>query len=156
MQIDKHSVVTINYTLKDNEGNVIDTSEGNEPLTYLHGVGQLVSGLENALQGKQENDQVSVKIPPDEGYGQRNEELVQSLPRDAFRGIDQIEVGMQFQSGHSVVTVTNVGIQEITVDGNHPLAGYDLNFDVEVVGLRAATKEEIDHGHVHGAGGHHH
>ena len=73
-----------------------------------------------------------------------------------FRGIDQIEVGMQFQSGHSVVTVTNVGIQEITVDGNHPLAGYDLNFDVEVVGLRAATKEEIDHGHVHGAGGHHH
>ena len=156
MQIEKHSVVTINYTLKDNEGNVIDTSEGDEPLTYLHGVGQLVSGLENALQGKQEKDQVSVKIPPDEGYGERNEELVQSLPRDAFRGIEQIEVGMQFQSGHSVVTVTNVGIQEITVDGNHPLAGYDLNFDVEVIGLRAATKEEIDHGHVHGAGGHHH
>ena len=85
MQIDKHSVVTINYTLKDNEGNVIDTSEGNEPLTYLHGVGQLVSGLENALQGKQENDQVSVKIPPDEGYGQRNEELVQSLPLSGNR-----------------------------------------------------------------------
>jgi FKBP-type peptidyl-prolyl cis-trans isomerase SlyD len=156
MDISKNKVVTIHYTLRDNEGKTIDSSENGQPLMYIHGIGNLIAGMEEGLEGKMAGDKLNLKISPEKGYGVRNEELVQKVPRTAF-GSQRVENGMQFStdSGH-VVTVTKVGLESVTVDGNHPLAGIDLNFDVEVVGVREASKEEIEHGHVHGPGGHHH
>lgn len=161
MQIAKHSVVTINYRLKDSEGNVLDSSEGGEPLVYLHGVGNLVPGLEKALEGKSKGDSISVAVSPDEGYGERNLDLIQEVPRDRFEDSDNVEVGMQFQArtsagGVRVFRVLGVTEDSIRVDGNHELAGETLHFDVEVVDVRAANAEEIQHGHAHGPGGHHH
>jgi len=160
MQITQDSVVSIHYTLKDDDGETIDSSAGSDPLTYLQGHGNLIPGLENALAGKQAGDKLQVKIPPADGYGEYNKELVQQVPRRAFRGIKDVRVGMQFQvqsdGGARAVTVTRVVGDMVTVDGNHALAGKNLNFDVEVTEVRAATQEELEHGHVHGPGGHHH
>jgi len=156
MQVEKNKVVSIHYKLKDNEGNTLDSSEGREPLNYIHGNGNLIPGMEEGLDGKKTGDKLDLKISPDKGYGTRNDELVQDVPRSAF-GDQEVKPGMQFntQDGHTV-TVTKVGLENVTVDGNHPLAGMDLNFDVEVVNVREATSEELDHGHVHGPGGHQH
>jgi len=156
MQVEKNKVVSIHYKLKDNEGNTLDSSEGREPLNYIHGNGNLIPGMEEGLEGKKTGDKLDLKISPDKGYGTRNDELVQDVPRSAF-GDQEVKPGMQFntQDGHTV-TVTKVGLEKVTVDGNHPLAGMDLNFDVEVVNVREATSEELDHGHVHGPGGHQH
>ncbi|MCX5661390.1 MAG: peptidylprolyl isomerase [Planctomycetota bacterium] len=161
MKIAQHKVVTINYKLTDPKGQVIDTSEGREPLVYIHGGGNLIPGLESALEGKGAGDRIDVTIAPEHGYGLRNEELVQPVPRKSFPGVKVLEVGMQFRAqgpdGQRVVTVVSFGKDdEVMVDGNHPLAGMPLHFDVTVVTVRAATKEELDHGHVHGPGGHHH
>lgn len=167
MNITKHSVVTIDYTLTDNDGHVIDSSraEGQEPLTYLHGAGNIIPGLENTLEGKNAGDAVQVSIPPADGYGEWDNKKVTEVPKKQFAGVGKLEIGMQFTAesshGEQIVTITKIDGDSVTVDANHPLAGKTLNFDVTVVNVRAATPEEIDHGHIHshdghGHGGHHH
>lgn len=161
MQIAKDAVVNIHYTLKNDAGAVLDSSAGGEPLAYMHGNGNLIPGLEKALEGKRAGDKLSVSIPPKDAYGTRNEELVQSVPRSAFGGAaGKLAVGMQFQAdsnhGPRTVTITSIEGDKVTVDGNHPLADQTLNFDVEVADVRSATAEELQHGHVHGPGGHDH
>lgn len=160
MQIKENSVVSFHYTLTGKDGQVIDSSEGNQPLTYLHGVGQIVPGLENALLGKLAGEKLDVVVSAEEGYGEHQEYMVQQVPREAFQGVDDIEPGMQFQAqtpqGAMTVTVTAADETTVTVDGNHPLAGQSLFFAVEIVSVRDASEEEITHGHVHGEGGHHH
>lgn len=156
MQITKDKVAQIHYTLTDNSGNILDSSSGREPLTYLHGGGNLILGMEEGLEGKSKGDKFKLKIEPSKGYGERDNSLIQKVPRASF-GDQKVEKGMQFQTNRgTVVTVTETGLESITVDGNHPLAGVELNFDVEVMGIRDATSEELAHGHVHGPGGHHH
>lgn len=154
MQIAQHTVAAIDYTLTDDAGEVLDTSDGREPLAYLHGAGNLIPGLEQALEGSAEGDTLKVTIEPEQGYGERSEELIQAVPKDAFAGVEQVEPGMRFQATDDqdnvrVVTVTDVGDEQVTVDANHPLAGQQLHFDVKVVEVRAASTEEIEHGHVH-------
>lgn len=160
MQITADMVVSIDYTLTDDQGTVIDSSEGRGPLAYLHGKNNIIPGLENALEGKGKGDSLQVKVSPEEGYGERSDELTQDIPKQMFEGNDDIQVGMQFQtmteSGPQVVTVTKVEEETVTVDGNHPLAGENLNFDVTIVDIREASAEELDHGHVHGPEGHDH
>ena len=159
MQVAKNKVVSIHYTLKDDAGEVIDSSEGHEPMLYLHGFENIVPGLEAALEGKQAGENVQVSISPVEGYGERDDSMQQVVPREAFQGVDNLEAGMQFRAetedGHHIVTVTAVEGDEVTVDGNHPLAGETLNFDVTIVEVRDATPEELEHGQVHGPGGEH-
>jgi len=160
MQIAVNCVAYIHYTLKDDSGAVLDSSSGGEPLAYLHGAGNIVPGLEKALEGKQAGEKLSVIVAPEDGYGARDEALVQQVPRRSFQGMRDLKAGMQFhaqtQQGPVAVTVTRIQGDMITVDGNHALAGVTLNFDVEVTKVREATAEELMHGHVHGAGGHHH
>jgi FKBP-type peptidyl-prolyl cis-trans isomerase SlyD len=156
MKITKDKVASIHYTLRDNEGTIIDSSEGRDPLNYLHGAGNLIAGMEEGLEGKSKGDKLNLKIQPDKGYGEKDDSLVQKVPRSAF-GDQEVKTGMRFSTNQGgVVSVTHVGLDSITVDGNHPLAGVELNFAVEVVDVREATQDEISHGHVHGPGGHHH
>ena len=160
MKVANRTVVTIDYTLTSDAGDVIDSSSGGEPLAYLHGFGNIVPGLENALDGRDEGESVSVKVPPGEGYGERDPELVHRATRAQFQGIDEVEVGMRFQarSGNEMTVVTVVAVEgeDITLDANHPLAGMNLNFDVRIVGVRQATSVELEHGHPHGPDGNHH
>lgn len=160
MEIANQRVVYIHYTLTNDAGEVLDSSRGAEPLAYLQGGGNIIPGLENALVGKTAGDKLVVKVAPAEGYGERNEQLVQNVPRRAFQGIKDIQPGMSFTAqgsgGPMRVVVTRVVGDMVTVDGNHPLAGENLTFDVEITEVRTATEEELSHGHVHGAGGHHH
>jgi FKBP-type peptidyl-prolyl cis-trans isomerase SlyD len=160
MQITQDAVVSIHYTLTNDKGETLDSSAGGEPLAYLHGNGNLIPGLESALNGKQAGDKLSVKVSPAEAYGEYDKELVQRVPRRSFKGVSDIRVGMQFQvqsqAGPRMVTVTQIAGDMVTVDGNHALAGQALNFEVEITDVRAATEEELAHGHVHGPGGHHH
>ena len=147
-------VVSMHYKLTDNEGNVLDSSEGSEPLTYLHGAGNIIPGLEKALVGKVEGDTQQVTVEPAEGYGEVMPELTQTVDKAAFQGVESVEVGMSYEaqtSDGSVqhIVVTKVDGEQVTVDANHPLAGVVLNFDVEIVSVREATEEEISHGHVH-------
>jgi FKBP-type peptidyl-prolyl cis-trans isomerase SlyD len=159
MQIAKDKVVSIEYTLKDDEGTLLDTSQGRDPLAYLHGAGNIIPGLEQALEGKQAGESLSVRIDPKDAYGERSDELQQVVPRQLFQGVETLEPGMQFQAqaegGVQIVTVKAVEDDNVTVDANHPLAGVTLNFDVSVVEVRDANAEELEHGHVHGPGGHH-
>lgn len=152
-------VVRFNYTLTNQEGQILDQSQG-EPLAYLHGAHNIIPGLENALLGKTAGEKLKVTVPAAEGYGEYYADLVQEVPREMFQGVDQIQPGMQFQAqtddGVQLVTVKSVDDQNVIVDANHPLAGQDLTFDVEIVDVRPATDVELEHGHVHGAGGHHH
>ena len=161
MQITKHAVATIEYTLADDDGDVIDTSSGREPLAYVHGVGALVPGLESELEGRSAGDSFKIRILPKDGYGVRHENLVQEVPRNRLPPDPDPEVGMQLRATSEegqdfVLTIVAIEGDTIRLDGNHPLAGVPLNFSVEVVSVRAATKEEIAHGHVHGPGGHAH
>ena len=162
MQITKHKVATIAYTLTDNDGTVIDKADENEPFAFIHGAGNIIPGLENALESKVAGDSLNVTVSPEEGYGERDDTLTQTISKDMFEGVDEITPGMQFHAqmqedqSMSVVTVTEVKDNDVTIDGNHPLAGTTLNFDVTVIGVRDATEEELDHGHAHGPGGHHH
>ncbi len=153
MKIAKDHVVSIHYTLTDDKGTTLDSSIGADPLTYLHGLGHIIPGLENALSGKEKGDKFEITIKPEDAYGPRVEEMVQSVPKTEFQDVDQIQVGMQFQvdteQGPMVLTVIEVKDNDLVLDGNHPLAGVTLNFDVEVSTVRAATAEELDHGHVH-------
>ena len=160
MSIAQDQVVSINYTLKDDAGAVIDRSAAGEPLTYLHGHGNLIPGLERELAGKNTGDRLQVKIAPADGYGEYDRALVQKVPRRALKGLADVRVGMRLQAqtadGARPVTVTQLTGDMVTLDGNHPLAGKNLNFDVEVTHVRAATAEELAHGHVHGPDDHHH
>jgi len=156
MPIAQDDVVTIHYTLKDDADQVLDSSAGREPLAYLHGHGNIVPGLERELAGKAVGDRLKVRVPPGDGYGEYDRALVQKVPRRTLKGIPDLRVGMRLQAGHQPVTVTRIAGDMVTLDGNHPLAGQTLNFDVEITAVRAATEEELAHGHVHGAGGHHH
>ena len=129
-------------------------------MAYLHGHKNIIPGLENALIGKGVEDELSVTVTPEEAYGERHEQLIKEVPMQAFQGVDKVEPGMQFNAespqGPQLITVTKVDGDTVTVDGNHPLAGVTLNFDVKVVEVRDASEEELSHGHVHGAGGHEH
>ena len=154
MNIEDKRVVSIHYKLTDNGGKEIDSSTGGEPLAYLHGADNIVPGLERELTGKSAGDRVEVTVAPEDGYGPVQDELVQTLERAVFQGVDEIEPGMQFEAkspdGHArVVTVKKVGDDGVTVDANHPLAGVTLNFDVTVESVREATEEELAHGHAH-------
>lgn len=156
----KDTVVKFNYTLTNKDGEVLDQSRG-EPLAYLHGYHNIITGLETQMTGKSVGDKFIATIAPQDAYGEYISEAVQEVPRANFQGVDKIEVGMQFQSqsddGHvMLVTVKDVTDDTVVVDGNHPLAGVELTFDVEIVEIREATKEELEHGHAHGVGGHHH
>lgn len=160
MEISADRVVTIHYTLKNDAGTVLDSSAGGEPLAYIQGHGNLVAGLEKALEGKQDGNTLQVVVAPADGYGVHDAALIQRVPKRALQGAGEIKKGMQFQArtddGMRLFTVTAVVGDMVTLDGNHPLADQNLHFDVEVVSVREATSEELEHGHVHGAGGHHH
>lgn len=153
LMIGKNAVVSINYTLTNDAGEVMDTSEGREPLTYLHGANNLIPGLEKEMEGKTEGQNFKVSIPPAEAYGESNPELVQTLSKEMFKGVDKVEPGMGFTAqgpqGEQHIVVTAVDGDQVTVDANHPMAGKTLHFAVEIVNVRDASAEEIEHGHVH-------
>lgn len=160
MQIESNSVVTLHYTLKDNDGEIIDQSDDGSFL-YLHGAMNIIPGLENALSGKSAGDELSVKVSPQDGYGEKQEDQIQQVPKDMFDNIDEIKQGVQFHAQSSegeavVVTVIEVKDDVVVIDGNHALAGVELNFEVKIVDVREASAEEIEHGHVHGPHGHQH
>jgi FKBP-type peptidyl-prolyl cis-trans isomerase SlyD len=154
-------VVSIHYTLRDDEGEVVDSSSGSEPLDYLHGAGNIVPGLEAAMEGKAIGDKFKIAVPPAEGYGELQPAGAKAVPRSGFPRGAELEPGMQFfvrgPDGEPFpVWVKEVGAKEVVIDTNHPLAGETLHFEVEVVGMRAATEEEVEHGHPHGPDGHGH
>lgn len=152
MEIASNCVASIHYTLTNDEGQVIDRSPEAQPLSYLHGAGNIVPGLERALEGKSAGDTFNVDVTPEEGYGQRNDGLIQTVPREAFQGVDSINPGMQFRAqtdnGPLVVTVVEVDDAQVKIDGNHPLAGQTLHFAIEVANVREASEQEKQVGHV--------
>jgi len=156
MKNTENPVVSIHYTLTNKAGEKLDSSIGAEPLSYLHGAGNIIPGLEKALSDVSVGDKLTVTIEAADAYGERNEEQIQTVSKEMFQGIDNIEVGMQFQAdssnGPAVVTIAKVDGDDVTIDGNHPLAGEQLTFDVEVIEIRPATETEMEHGHIHGAG----
>jgi len=160
MQIGERTVASFHYTLTNDAGTVIDSSADREPLTYLHGAGNIVPGLEKEMNGRKPGDVFKVVVAPEEGYGMPNPMMIQVVPREAFQGVDTLEVGMEFQAqtpqGPMSVAIAKIDGDEVTVDGNHPLAGQTLHFAIEVTDVRDASLEELSHGHVHGVGGHHH
>ncbi|MBQ4836136.1 MULTISPECIES: FKBP-type peptidyl-prolyl cis-trans isomerase [Pseudoalteromonas] len=156
MKVAQNAVVKMHYAVLDDDQNTIDNTFDEDPLEFIIGTGFLIEGLENALIDKQAGDKVSVTVKPEEGYGERNDNLTQAVPKSMFEGID-VEVGMQFRAttdeGEQAVIVIGVEGDEVIVDGNHPLSGLTLHFDVEILEVREATADELEHGHVHGAGG---
>jgi FKBP-type peptidyl-prolyl cis-trans isomerase SlyD len=160
MQIGDQKVVTLHYTLTDNDGKVIDKSEDGS-FAYLHGASNIIPGLEDALTGKSAGEEMSVSVSPEQAYGVRDESMLQQVPKNMFEDASQIAVGTQFHAQGPngemlVVTVLEVEEEHVVVDGNHPLAGVELNFDVKIIDVRDASEEEVEHGHVHAPGGHHH
>lgn len=161
MLIGPNCVVSMHYELTNSAGEVLDSSEGREPLTYLHGAHNIIPGLENELTGSSTGDELKVVVQPEDGYGTHQPELVQQVPRSAFPNPDSLEAGMRFTAnsgdGQAIsVVITELGDDTVTVDGNHPLAGEVLHFSVSITAVRAATEEEMQHGHVHGPEGHAH
>jgi len=159
MKIQNNMVALFEYTLSNEAGDELDASNG-QPLAYLHGHGNIIPGLEAQMEGKQVGDKFTAKVPAAQGYGVKQEELIQTVPASMFQGVENLEVGMRFEAqsdyGYHSVVITEVDGENVTVDGNHELAGVDLTFDIEVTGVREATEEEIEHKHAHGPGGHHH
>ncbi|WP_373187524.1 peptidylprolyl isomerase [Halopseudomonas sp.] len=158
MQIAANKAVSIEYTLTDDAGEVLDSSAGGEPMVYLQGAGNIIPGLEQELEGKEPGDELKVTVEPENAYGEFSAELVAVLGRNMFEGVDELEPGMQFHASGpdgstQIVTITAVEGDEVTVDGNHPLAGQRLTFEVKVVDVRDATEDEVAHGHIHGEGG---
>lgn len=154
MKVAKDLVVSLAYQVRTEDGVLVDESPVSAPLDYLHGHGALISGLEKALEGHEAGDKFDVNVGVNEAYGQYDDSLVQRVPKDVFMGVDELEVGMRFladtDQGPVPVEITEVGDNDVVVDGNHMLAGQNLNFHVEVVAIREATAEELEHGHVHG------
>lgn len=159
MQIADKKVVGFHFKLTNDKGELIESSANHPPLMYIHGQGNIIAGLENALTGKSTGDSFTLTLQPDEGYGERDEELVQTLPRSEIKGSAAIAVGTEFEtefpSGPKMVTVTAIEGENVTIDGNHPLAGEALTFEIDVAEVRDPTAEEQTHGHVHGPGGAH-
>lgn len=154
MNIGEKCIVAFHYKLTNSEGEQLDSSEGQDPLKYLHGASNIVPGLEKELEGKKAGDALKVEVQPEEGYGQVNPELVQKVPHSAFEDAPEIKAGMQFQAQGpdgqvQLITVKEVSDEEVTVDGNHPLAGQVLHFDVTIEDVREASEEELAHGHAH-------
>ena len=161
MTIATNKAVSIEYTLTNDAGDVIDSSAGGAPLVYLQGAGNIIPGLEKALEGKAVGEELTVTVEPEDAYGEYSAELVSTLSASMFEGVDQLEVGMQFHASApdgqmQIVTIRDLDGDDVTVDGNHPLAGQRLTFKVKVVAVRDASEEEVAHGHVHGEGGHQH
>lgn len=160
MIIKKEQVVTIHYTLKDKEGTVIDSSKGEQPLTYIQGIGNIISGLEAKLEGKKVGENIDAVIEPKDAYGEIIKEMIQVVPKSGFEGDDELQEGIQVQvetdNGAIIARVVKIEGDDVTLDLNHPLAGETLFFNVDVVDIRPATSEELEHGHVHGPDGHHH
>ena len=161
MKVGKDKVVLMHYTLKNDAGDVIDSSDGADPLPFLQGHGNIIPGLESALEGSKVGDKLDVSIKPEEGYGERMKDAIQEIPSSALQGVDEVKVGMQLQSqdkdGNAfLVTVTKIEDDKITVDANHPLAGQTLHFSVSIESIRKAEAEELSHGHVHADGQHNH
>lgn len=147
-------VVSMHYKLTDDDGNVLDSSEGSEALTYLHGAGNIIPGLEKALVGKVEKDSVQVRVEAADAYGEVVPELIDTIDKAAFQGVEVVEAGMTFEAKDPNGTLQRIVVkkvegEEVTIDANHPLAGVALTFDVEIISVREATEEEITHGHVH-------
>ncbi|RVT45454.1 peptidylprolyl isomerase [Rheinheimera sediminis] len=159
MQISKDTVVQFHYTLTDDTG-VLENSRSQDPVLYLQGHGNLIEGLEKAMEGHQAGDAFSVTLAPAEAYGERKEDAVQSVQVKHLVGAKKWKPGMiavvNTDQGQRQVTVVKVGMFKAEVDTNHPLAGKTLSFDIDVIDVRAASAEEIEHGHAHGVGGHHH
>lgn len=165
MKVAKDLVVSLAYQVRTEDGVLVDESPASAPLDYLHGRGALISGLESALDGRVAGDVFDVDVGANDAYGQYDENLVQRVPKDVFVGVDELEVGMRFLAdtdmGPVPVEITGIEGDEVIVDGNHMLAGQNLKFHVEVIGVREATAEELEHGHIHGeeggcCGGHDH
>ena len=160
MKIEKNKVVAIHYTLTDGDGNVLDSSAGKTPLPYIQGIGQLISGLENQLEGKTAGDKVKAVVEPKDAYGEYRDDMVFNVGKSGFKGEEELQVGMQVEveldQGKSIAVVSKIEGENVSLDLNHPLAGQTLHFDVEIMEVREATAEELSHGHVHGVGGHHH
>lgn len=161
MTIAQHKVVTLHYKVTDvDSGDVIDSSENAEPMTYLHGAQNIIPGLEQALEGKDVGDEVEVTVAPEDAYGERSDERIQQVPIEAFKDIEKVEPGMavtaQTEHGPVNLIVTEVDETTVTVDANHPLAGKSLTFNVKINAVRDASEEEVAHGHVHGPEGHDH
>ncbi len=152
MLVAKNKVVSFYYTVKDDNGKILDQTEENQPFSYLHGASQIIPGLERQLEGKNVNDKFFVKVNADEAYGARDENLIMKINRSYF-GSEPLSKGLQLQiqsqDGFHIVTVVDFNDDEVTIDANHPLAGVNLNFDIEITDVRDATKEEIEHGHAH-------
>ena len=159
MQITDKLAVSIHYILTNSAGEQLDSSRGEGPMVYLHGFGQIISGLENALTGKVVGDKFNVTVASADAYGDRRDDMVQVVPKSMFKDMGEIKEGMQFHAdashGVNVVTVSKVEGDDITIDGNHPLAGEELTFDVEVMDIRPATEDELSHKHIHGEGCNH-
>ena len=160
MIAEKDKVITFHYTLTNAEGEQMESSREGDPITYLHGANNIVTGLEKAMEGHAIKDSFTAKLEPEEAYGVRNENNIQRVPLKRLKGIGKISVGqilnLQTNKGQVQVTVLKVGRFNVDVDGNHPLAGQQLTFDVEIADIREASKEELEHRHVHGPGGHQH
>ena len=160
MTIAKGSVVLFDYTLTDDDKEIIDSSKDGGPLAYLHGEGQIVKGLEKAMEGRGAGDSFKISVSPAEGYGLPDPAKIATVTADQIEGGEELEEGMQLEAssdaGEQIVVVTKIEGNKVTLDGNHPLAGMTLHFDITIREVRAATAEEIEHGHVHGPGGHHH
>lgn len=153
MQVAANKVITLNYTLKNDAGEIIDQSQDGS-FCYLHGANNIIPAMEQALEGRSKDDSLELNLAAAEGYGEYNPELTQVVERAMFEPGTEIEVGMQFQAqsadGHMIaITVTEVEGDKITIDGNHPLAGINLSYELNVVDVREATEEEIAHGHIH-------
>lgn len=157
MQITKNKVATFDFQVTDDGGLVLDSSEQHGPFAYVHGIGYLIPGLEEALEGREAGEAFSISIPPVKAYGERDDALVQTLAKEQFAGIRDLHVGMRLEAhyddGPRAMTVTRIDDESVTIDGNHPLAGMTLNFDVTVVEVREATSEELAYGHPFFEGG---
>jgi len=160
MKIESNKVVQMHYHLTDEDKNVLDSSKGRDPLAYIHGVGNIIPGLEKQLTGKSVGDKVEAIVAPAEGYGERDENLMQVVPKSGFQGDEELQEGMRVQvgteHGPAIASVAKIDGDDVTLDINHPLAGVTLHFDVEIMDVRDATQDELEHGHVHGPGGHEH
>lgn len=160
MKVTNNSVVSLDYTLKNNNGEILDSSNGRDPLVYLHGVGALIPGLENEINGMEKGQTKVVIVSPEHGYGHRSDDLLHVVPKSGFQGDEEMQVGMQVQleteQGPAIASISNIDGDNVTLDMNHPLAGETLTFDISIADVRPATEDEIAHGHVHGPHGHHH
>jgi len=156
MKITKNSVVVMHYAVSDSDDTLIDSSYDHKPMAIIHGSGYLIPGLENALENHQTGDKFEVSVEAEQAYGPRHDEYVQSVQKEFLQGVEDLAIGTQLRAttddGEQTVIVIDITDDTVTVDGNHPLAGLDLKFDVEILEVREATAEELEHGHIHAEG----